>query len=680
MVLDSFERMVWESEGGAGGVEFLELVEDGENVVSIQTDVPAFSTFRYYAEGLIPGEVYMASVYVRGEDIALGEGREGDRPAVIYPGYVATSIEGLFGTFGWRRIETYFKADENGEKHVLLSLGYGSTLCTGKVWYKDLLIEQMGGVNQYTSGHVRLTFPDEDLMTDGEMIYEPEEIQSFTDDVNKIYDAYLDLTGYTPFDGAVIDCIAGNHYGAAMYAGNPIEMLGSGKDVLRGMPAVNFGLAHELGHDFDYEAWNFHGEMWANFKIAYAAEEYGVAIDGYDDGDFHELYMAHFKESFDNNFGDYNTGTCTFNHDGLMYHLLKIKDDIGWEPYKQTFRWFQEQDRAALPRDGAGIFELFISKLSQYSGKSIKWKYFPTPIWRACVDTNLQDGYTITIPDYDPTVIYSNTVTVHIEEPEESIDDPPPPPPLEDDSEYEEPIGPPPPPPIEDDPEYEEPEVVWSADMKLDTFDQLIWRNDGGGTVVFNEEAEGHGSGPSVSIENPASAYTQLRVQVTGLEPNEIYIASVYVKGEDITLVQSESDTGNKAAYLSFGLISTSEESLTGTFGWRKVSLIFKSFDNGERPLCLNLGSDRSPCTGKVWFDDLEVRPIAAENQYAAEHVRLSFMDSDLKTDGKLDYDPALIQGLVDDANLVYEYMEEFLGYAPYDGAQIDGVSGNYYQ
>ncbi|MDR1796183.1 MAG: M60 family metallopeptidase [Clostridiales Family XIII bacterium] len=180
-----------------------------------------------------------------------------------------------------------------------------------------------------------------------------------------------------------------------MFAGNPFEMLRSGRDVLDILPVIKFGVIHEIGHDFDLPEWNFNHELMANLKVIYAAERAGIIAEGYneDGGSFEAAAEALYKPTYDANFGTYTEGHCTFQRDALLYLLLRIKDEVGWEPFKQTFRWYVETREG--PETNAEKFELFIAKLSEYSGRDIRAEFFPDLIWRACVETDQVDGRTV---------------------------------------------------------------------------------------------------------------------------------------------------------------------------------------------------------------------------------------------------------------------------------------------
>jgi hypothetical protein len=61
----------------------------------------------------------------------------------------------------------------------------------------------------------------------------------------------------------------------------------------------------------------------------------------------------------------------TYDNDGLNYTFLKIKNQIGWEPFKQTFRYFNALSATAIPTTNLGKLNLFLSKLKDYSGTNV---------------------------------------------------------------------------------------------------------------------------------------------------------------------------------------------------------------------------------------------------------------------------------------------------------------------
>ena len=56
-----------------------------------------------------------------------------------------------------------------------------------------------------------------------------------------------------------------------------------------------------------------------------------------------------------------------------MYTLIRIKDKIGWEPFKKTFRWLY--DNKTELEDGWEKFNLFLDQLTEYSSFDVRSTY-----------------------------------------------------------------------------------------------------------------------------------------------------------------------------------------------------------------------------------------------------------------------------------------------------------------
>ena len=70
------------------------------------------------------------------------------------------------------------------------------------------------------------------------------------------------------------------------------------------------------------------------------------------------------------------------------YVMLRIQKAIGWEPFKQTFKWFM--DTNTNPSGNYNKFIQFINKLTEYSGKDVK-AMFSTNEWNTFCE---KYGYT----------------------------------------------------------------------------------------------------------------------------------------------------------------------------------------------------------------------------------------------------------------------------------------------
>jgi hypothetical protein len=120
---------------------------------------------------------------------------------------------------------------------------------------------------------------------------------------------------------------------------------------------LSFGMLHELGHMFDSQrGWNFESEAWTDLKLCYVL--YKLTLDHKDtDGLVFGCASA-----------DYQPGTCfTYKtmaegldihaHKGAMVTVygffaaarlfLLMAYDFGWDPFIQTFHWYQDNGYTA---------------------------------------------------------------------------------------------------------------------------------------------------------------------------------------------------------------------------------------------------------------------------------------------------------------------------------------------
>lgn len=79
---------------------------------------------------------------------------------------------------------------------------------------------------------------------------------------------------------------------------------------------------------------------------------------------------SEYKDFFYQNSATSYTKTIangTYHYEGMTYLLSKIKDNIGWEPFMQTYRYFNRLGISNCPTSRIDKFNLFISALKYYS-------------------------------------------------------------------------------------------------------------------------------------------------------------------------------------------------------------------------------------------------------------------------------------------------------------------------
>ena len=159
----------------------------------------------------------------------------------------------------------------------------------------------------------------------------------------------------------------------------------------RGNKDWNFMLLHELGHLFDYNTgWCFEAEAITDLKIAYVLEKNNVGAAPAELGEnelfisskIKDCYYKMCKEYY--NFlgsGEYDGG---YDFYGAAYKLLSIKNQIGWDAFKQTFSEMYTTDGRECNLSDVDRFNNFIKLLSKYSKKDVK-SLFTTKEWEAVI-------------------------------------------------------------------------------------------------------------------------------------------------------------------------------------------------------------------------------------------------------------------------------------------------------
>lgn len=211
--------------------------------------------------------------------------------------------------------------------------------------------------------------------------------------LNDAYLALKDLVDYFPYDGDAIiikEASENELRGAELLAGNPITWLDkSVPDKLKAVNELNdlnYGLVHELGHDFDIPNQAYlegsgdiiNAEQWANFKLVYVADTLSkkypnltfyqnqvgyTPIGQFSRRYFFDIYSKEWLASRDKNWKEMYHDVYT----GLLYSLT---EKYGWEPFKKTFREYNTYNEQIqpIPKDDLGKIQLFVDLLSKHAG------------------------------------------------------------------------------------------------------------------------------------------------------------------------------------------------------------------------------------------------------------------------------------------------------------------------
>ncbi len=217
--------------------------------------------------------------------------------------------------------------------------------------------------------------------------------------MDKAYNCYKDLTGYTPYNSKKIEMKStrdnlndymgikdGNDYWWVVfgYYSGGSTVFNHAKAFYQGhMRRLSQGdwgdtPMHELSHVFDNYQWNFDSETLAQLKLYYVIEQLNAKVyrpDRYDNSskgwytksNYYDL-LRHdrYLDSYDDSFGK-----GTYASEGFASILIDIQKRIGWNPFKKTFRYFKSLSYGQVPSTSGEKLKLFLTKLKDYSGVDV---------------------------------------------------------------------------------------------------------------------------------------------------------------------------------------------------------------------------------------------------------------------------------------------------------------------
>lgn len=220
-----------------------------------------------------------------------------------------------------------------------------------------------------------------------------ERLQQWANDLEKAYFSLYELTNYKPYDYIIVEAYKPftKHTYALGYVIDDINIIYIDGNFIRGdlekmanrVNDWNFCTLHELGHMFDTRRpWNFEPEALTDIKISYVLEQNNAGAELSSTGNEATRYGKDIMLSYKQMSGDLSAKYDIF---GCAYKFLQIKEEIGWEPFKETFHKLQSEESNYVSATDKEKFELFINTLSDFSGKNIK-SYFTTAEWNSIIE------------------------------------------------------------------------------------------------------------------------------------------------------------------------------------------------------------------------------------------------------------------------------------------------------
>ena len=224
------------------------------------------------------------------------------------------------------------------------------------------------------------------------------DFNEWLDRMDDAYYAYKELTGYTPYNSRKIEMRStrenlndsfsitdGHNYWEVIfgyYDGTNVFKHSKAfyQGHMRRLSQDDWGDTpmHELSHVFDSDKWNFDAETLAQLKLYYVVEQLNAKVyrpDRYDNDSegwyTGENYYDLLK--YDRYFDSYSAsfGKGNYASEGFAAILIDIQQEIGWQPFKKTFRYFSNLSSSQVPWEDGEKLKLFLTKLKDYSGEDV---------------------------------------------------------------------------------------------------------------------------------------------------------------------------------------------------------------------------------------------------------------------------------------------------------------------
>jgi hypothetical protein len=302
--------------------------------------------------------------------------------------YLASATPGLRDTQNWTYVSVRFITGRTTLAKVTCTLGeadplYARPTSSGTMWCDDLLLTKIRTLPRtYLSGrHLAMDIYTEDYLAFNDPV-------TYVARLDEVYEAMADLVGGIPFNGNLITVRsdASMYYG--LLSGNPI-LIGPGRNVGGGTfswadvvnrHGIDFGVPHELGHDFDL--WpqsrlymgqmNFDGaEHWANHKVLYAYDVLGARYPTLTNETFgRTVPLGQVGQTWVEELAQpwISSGRTDYqNMDACTALLYMLRQQVGWEPFKGVFREYGQLSSLPAPTSDEGKVELWANTLSRYA-------------------------------------------------------------------------------------------------------------------------------------------------------------------------------------------------------------------------------------------------------------------------------------------------------------------------
>lgn len=222
------------------------------------------------------------------------------------------------------------------------------------------------------------------LPTDITRVISESRLQKWANDLETAYHSFYQLTNYKPYNTIIVEGYKTCEYIGYVVSGSNIIHIDSSflYEDLTKMAARendwNFCALHEMGHLFHHgRPWNFESEMMTDLEVAYVLEMTGAEAAPAEFSAAESFCGKDIMNAYKRLSRDFSKEYDIF---GFVHRFLQIKEEIGWEPFVETFHELQEQADEYTDASEKELFEQFVSILSSYGKVEIQ-AYFSAEEW-----------------------------------------------------------------------------------------------------------------------------------------------------------------------------------------------------------------------------------------------------------------------------------------------------------
>ena len=208
--------------------------------------------------------------------------------------------------------------------------------------------------------------------------------------MESVYDALANLTGHTPFPQMTMRSARyslwapwlpdgqNTWFEVGGWSGNPIGLYRPfHRSFMMRLSNNDWGetAIHEMSHNFGSRRWEFDIEFFAYLKTLYVMETLNARIHRID---MQQWFTGSQYANFFRNHALWGYNTAGFNAQndmnfslGLSHIFTNIRNQIGWEPFRRTFRHFNALHTSHVPATNIARFNMFVTMLGHFSNRDV---------------------------------------------------------------------------------------------------------------------------------------------------------------------------------------------------------------------------------------------------------------------------------------------------------------------